>query len=574
MGAFVVLRAEPGRADPPRQALDYFRAAGFAAPRRIDTPHWHVLVYPKLERREANVYVHDSTTFAFATGTLLYKGATGQAALQRIVADMLDRGIAWAELRGAYALGVAHGDRLMLSCDRLGVYKAYHDADWRVAASSFLAVLATIGKPAADAQGVYEYVFQEATYGGRTVIDQIKIFDRRARYELAREASRQAIPDEPHPTAVRRSFDEHVERNRSVLRGWFKDIAACFGDRIDTALSGGYDSRLILALLREQGITPRIHVYGGSGDPDVRVAMDIARGESLRLVHVDKSEAATPAPEAFARIVERNCVAMDGYPADGIFENGTDLATRRDRAADDALALNGGGGEIYRNFFYLPDRALTPREFIWCFYSQYDPASCTSAFSEAAYVAALAAAIRRTLGRDVDVLSRADIEYLYPTFRCGYWMGRNNSVNSRFGPALTPFIEAHVVAEALQVPIAMKNYGRFEAALIRATDPALARYPSAYGDDFMSPISLRRKLKDQMTMLRPPLLRRYSFRLRSRLRPAPRPPLLSRPHLDRVVDPALPIVSRYFRSADVRDNGQFARLCTLEYLFMRYAVAT
>ncbi len=173
--------------------------------------------------------------------------------------------------------------------------------------------------------------------------------------------------------------------------------------------------------------------------------------------------------------------------------------------------------------------------------------------------------------RKVQRLSRRDVERLYPAFRCRYWTGRNTSVNNRFGWALTPFIEPATVANAIDVPIAIKNHGRFEAALINAFSPSLARYPSAYGHDFAGDVPLKRRLKDQLTLLRPPLLRRYAFRIKARMQPP------AQDGADRswqsAIDPSFPLMRDLFRIDQVRDRGQFLRICTLEYLFSRSSLA-
>jgi hypothetical protein len=147
-------------------------------------------------------------------------------------------------------------------------------------------------------------------------------------------------------------------------------------------------------------------------------------------------------------------------------------------------------------------------------------------------------------------------------------MGRNTSVNNQFGAALTPFIEHGIVDAAAEIPIRFKNHGRFEAALIHALSPSLARYRSSYGHSFVGPPPLKRRFKDLLTLLRPPLLRRYTFRLKGRLvHPSPG---LSR--YGKVVDPAFPIMSRYFRMSQVGDAGQFSRICTLEFLLTHYGI--
>jgi asparagine synthase (glutamine-hydrolysing) len=337
-------------------------------------------------------------------------------------------------------------------------------------------------------------------------------------------------------------------------------------------LSGGYDSRLTLALLLEQGLRPRIHVYGRDDDPDVGVAKRIAEAEGFALEHVDKSRFPVIEPDAFPDLVERNFLAFHGHPADGIFENGSDLATRMERCSSGELMLNGGGGEIFRNFFYLSDRRLSVRQFLWTFYSRFDPRVsrfCTPAFDEDGYYRALGDKLRRTLGIDGDRLSRLVIERIFPEFRCRYWMGKNNSANNRLGPALTPFIDANVVTDALNLPLSLKNFGRFEGRLIGEINPALAGHETVYGHGLDRDPPWRRRLKDLATYIRPPLLRRFSYRLQHR-RSVARPFWLSEEYLRRSMDASFPCMRRFVRPERVFDNDQYNRLCTLEYLFQKY----
>ncbi|HXV76643.1 MAG TPA: hypothetical protein VD788_10020, partial [Candidatus Polarisedimenticolaceae bacterium] len=364
-------------------------------------------------------------------------------------------------------------------------------------------------------------------------------------------------------------FERHVEAGLGNLRRIYRSIAAGFGGKIDSGLSGGYDSRLTLALLREQGVTPALHVYGKSDDPDVRVATEIARGEGLTLEHVDKSMRPATSAEDFPAVVADNCHALDGCPPDGIFDGGADVETRRERCAGGELMLNGGGGEIFRNFFYLPDRSLTVRAFLWSFYSRYDPSWCTDRFSEEAYLTRLGDKITADLGTTGGKLRRAEIELIYPLFRCRYWMGKNNSNNNRFGWALTPFIDYRTVGGAVRVPIDYKSYGRLQAELIRRIDPRLAGYPSVYGHPFAAPPPLGRRVKELLSIARPPLLRRYLYRIKYR-RPQPRGRYLDDRFVHRVVDPGFPFLSRFFKLDRINDPAVYNRVCTLEYLFERH----
>jgi asparagine synthase (glutamine-hydrolysing) len=325
----------------------------------------------------------------------------------------------------------------------------------------------------------------------------------------------------------------------------------------------------MLGLLKEQGITPKLHVYGTDDDKDVKIAHLIADREKFSLTHVDKTRFLPVDKNTYAEVVERNFRVFDGCPSDGIFDDGVDLRTRLERCAKGELMLNGGGGEIFRNFFYLQDSQFSIRQFLWSFYNRYDPRTCTKRFSESLYLSRLGEKINAVLDHNRPSLSRTEIEYLYPCFRCRYWMGKNSSINNRFSWAITPFIDFDVVRDALAIPLRYKNYGRFEAALIRAVDPALARYTSVYGHDFSGDPPLLRVLKDLTSILRPPILRRYTYRVQHR-RPQPRPYQLGDQYLEVVLDRTFPYLSTFFRVPRINDLGAYRRICTLEYLFQRY----
>lgn len=572
MGAFYLTRIPSAESAPhPDVPGDtairaWFSREGFAAPGVLEKGGWRLYVFPKIAAPAANVHRAVDGDFCALTGTVLYRGQTGEAALARLLRDERGSGIDWREAFGQYALLIGTGGTIRLITDPLGIYPVWHDDDFKAVSSSFLAVVNAAGRLSADPQCVYEYVFQGTTYGDRTLFREVRLHGSRNRIEFGKDA-KVAPYHAPLPREERNApIEAHLERCLGNLGRYYDGIASAFGDGVDTALSGGYDSRLTLALLRSRGLRPSVHVYGRAEDSDVRIARAVAEGENFPLEHVDKGVAARIPEDAFAEIVGKNLLAFQGHPADGIFENGSDIATRIQRCAGGRVALNGGGGEIFRNFFYLPDRSFSVRDLLWTFYSAFDPAWCTAAFDERVYLANLGRKVKRVLDTDSDRLSRTDIEAVYPLFRCRYWMGKNNSVNNRLGPALTPFIDANVVPDALAVPLRYKNSGRFEARLIARTDPALATYLSDYGHSFADAPPLCRRLRDRLTYARPPRLRRLAFRIKNRHAPDP-PYWLTKPYYARIVDPDLPFMRQFFRIGQVNSLEQLNRILTLEVLF-------
>jgi len=123
----------------------------------------------------------------------------------------------------------------------------------------------------------------------------------------------------------------------------------------------------------------------------------------------------------------------------------------------------------------------------------------------------------------------------------------------------------------MTLPLRLKNAGRFEAMLLNAIDPALARYPSAYGHDFAGPPGLRHRFDEWSSRMRPIWLRQRSYALQRRLRPMAdeHGGLLSPEYLGKVIDLDFPIMRRFFNTDRINDSGMIRRIANLEYLAAR-----
>lgn len=573
MGAFYLLQRNkhPDEAAVLERLDACMHRQGFRSPVSASSGGVLVRAFGKVNVRNENYYRSGDDDWAVSAGTFVYDGRMGRDALKAALDTFTPAAPEWDKIYGHFCLILCRHGTVHVVLDRVGTYKVYASTDKRILSSSFLAVADAVKASAFSDQEVYEYVFQGATYGKGTIVKDVEILESSAIWQFGESAKGVPLQGKADTAGGSASFEDLVQVSLSNLRAYFGAIANCF-PRIDTALSGGYDSRLCLALLREQGVTPRVHVYGGEHDPDVKIAKAIAAGERFPLEVIDKGRFPKVEVGDFPNLVERNFWSFDGYPADGIFDNGSDLASRLDRCANAEVMLNGGGGEIFRNFFYLPDRTYKPRELLWAFYSRFDPKVCGREFSEDRYFAALETKLRAAIGAGEELLSRDQVEAAYPMFRSRFWMGRNNSLNNRFGWALTPFAEHGIVKDTVAIPIKYKNFGAFEARLIEETDSRLAGYPSAYGHDFARRPPVKRVLKEMATLIRPTYLRRYSYRLQMRMKHLARPYFLKPPYLHRVIDPSFPVMSRFFDMDGVRDLEHYRRICTLEYLARRLSL--
>lgn len=572
MGALFLVRTnDPGFADGAMTAARaQFALHGFSNCAEKALPGWRLLHAPHIIGGPDCLYEQGDDLVAVA-GTLTFDGLMGRPALQALLASAEVPEPDWSRLGGQFAAIVRKSGRTFLLTDFFAAFQVFHDEGMRLFSTSLLAAAKAQKRLSFDSQGLYEFAFNVFPIGNDTIFAELKTLGPDTVVELGDQGAIAHRTAKPLPErAEDMGMDERIARHRDRLSEVVAGHVRQFGDRIFCPLSGGMDSRLVLAALRAQGCRPGIFVYGAPDDADVEIAKAIGAAEGFEVAALDK-EAHPVAPDQFPEIVERNFHEYDALPNYGeLFENGMNAAARDARHQNGALSASGGCGEIYRNFFFLPDRPVSAGTVARSFFARFAPGDATGRFDSRAFLRAIEDKILAALGRpgDRSRLPRGLVEQAYPRVRCRAAFGREISLESRYGPYLMPFLDHRVVAETMKLPIHLKNAGRFEARLLEAIDPVLARYPSAYGHDFATPPSRKHRFAEWSTRIRPAWVRQHSYALRRRLRPVAdeHGGLLGEEYLSRVVDLDYPAMRRFFNVERIGDSGLMRRIACLEYL--------
>ena len=559
----------------PREACERLNQAheqhGFRLCRRLRAGSFTLYLYRKLDGQGGLFIEVGPDSFACLVGQLLYCGEAGEQALRLYCQDVASGRLNRERVVGQFALIVKDERGLRLLTDSLGFFHVYVNETVGVASSSFWALLELLPKVTVDSAGVYEYAWNGTTFGDSTFLKEVRRLPARAqiRFDGEMVVERSAMQPPVRSSAPARKLQSYVEEHVGRLRRLFSDLAAAFAGNLRVSFSSGYDSRLILAGLRSAGLQPGLFVYGQDSDTDVKIAREIAAGERLALDVIDKSRMAVREDADWQAHQEEDFVRFDAWRVDGIFDDGSDALDRQRRHEQGRIPLNGSLGEIYRNFFYIPDRPMALKSVVDSFFSGYMPSACTSQFKVGEYTAGLIRAFQSALVCDEGRASRAQVESLYPLIRGRYWTGRDVTLNLRFGRMFFPFMQAQLIEGTADIPVGFKNHGLFESRLIEALDPSIARYASGYGYRFCDPPPLSHRAKNWLTLYRPPLLRRHSYRLRFASQ-RPLPPFLATSHLGRLIDSSMPYMRRYFHPGRLHDPDAFNRVATMEYLFQRY----
>jgi hypothetical protein len=557
-GMFLIREEHPGAAEPTlATARGQFGRHGFSRPT-------YIVGGPEL-------FVQDGNDMAIAAGTLGYDGLIGKAALGKLLAEADPLRLDWTKLTGQFALLLHRGGRTFLATDFFSAFQLYHDEAMTMFSTSLLTVARTLPKVTFDPQGVYEYAFQASVLGDDTVLSEVKRLGPSRILELTptRVLSHAVAKELPSAPAIMPPV-ERLARHKHLLTTAVAEQVRHFGNLVQCPLSGGLDSRLVLATLRSQGCQPHVYVYGPAASPDVQIAQQIGAAEGFAVEWIDKDLHREITPDAFPEQVARNFEENDGLPNfGGIFDNGGNSYARDARHGNGALAVSGGGGEIYRDFFFLPDRRLTAAAVADSFFSRFDRRDTTALFDADAYMRSIRDKMLDVLGRpgDTSPLPRTVIEQIYPRVRCRSLFGRELSVEARYSPYLLPFLDQRIVAEAMTLPMALKRAGLFEAQLLNEIDPILAARPSAYGHHFAEPPSRHHRFEEWATRVRPIWLRKNSYAIQRRLRPLgdEHGGLHSAEYMGRVIDLEFPVMRRFFQVENVADSGLRRRIACLEY---------
>jgi hypothetical protein len=391
---------------------------------------------------------------------------------------------------GSFAFATGGGGAAFAAVvDRVGsahVYEAEVDG-CRVVSGSAL-VLAAIAGASLDDDAVFEAIANGSVYGRRSLY--------------------RGVSKIPAATLVRygaagRSettwFDlGSVGFHRARDSGGDEALAAALVDAVGATtrdpsgacvldLTGGYDSRAILAAALKAGGSFRTVVNGPADDPDVVAAERIAATFGLR--HATQRPGVEIPSRTFASV--RAAVAATDGEFDAL-DYATVAAIHRRTAPHGELSVNGSSGELCRGYWWKETSDLRSP-------NGYDVRAAALArftydgtgealLSKAARARASArerfeATIRATLAdarlKDAPAAMQADAIYLL--MRMQRWGGRIASATETVRPTATPFQFLSPLRAALATDPNLRRGGEMAPRVIERLNPKLAALPLAEG---------------------------------------------------------------------------------------------
>ncbi|MEX1265195.1 MAG: asparagine synthase-related protein [Actinomycetota bacterium] len=339
--------------------------------------------------------------------------------------------------------------------------------------TSFLQLAETIGARRGDVDpaAVVEFLDLGRVYEGRTLLPGIRRLLPGTVYELR---------DGDHPLTHDLGMPG-IDAGAGVgftLERFFEELASSLvGLNVSVDLTGGSDTRLVAAML-PRSLPFECAVSGTANSSDVEIAAEVARalGRPLHVTIHDVSDVGDVVDELFEA-------------ADGI----SDLLTwhrlrqfaraRAERHID--VAVGGIGGEMLKDFFWLPDfpfyRSRTPH-LGRVFDTRFGPVAfprelLADRFApHAADVRPriLAAMRGRTMATNTETYDR-----IYYEMRMAVIAAHAISVNDNYVPFVAPLLDPAIVRLGYSLPRRDRFFNRYHRRVITAASPIAARVPSS-----------------------------------------------------------------------------------------------
>ena len=388
------------------------------------------------------------------------------------------------ELDGVFAIiiGDTEKDKIFVITDACGSLHMYlrEDEDGLALSTSSLGISQT---GALDPVAFHEFAATGIIYEQRSMWRGIKKIPPAAILEI--NLSNLETTDRPYwrfssINAESLSLNEGVEALHSEMTRALKDIGQSYGN-IVSDLTGGYDSRILLAGLLASGVNFHSTVSGPRGSGDVIVAHAIANRLGRKVVHSDPGimrDAVTF--EKAVRLTDGECDA---------FDTARILCTHLPASKVSDISLNGSFGELARGYWWellwpqlgrmtpLDARMIARKRFAA---SPYDKTifDGPSAFSLLDHMSEVA---NRSLADLRHLPNTSQMDGLYFRLRMQRWQGRIASTTNQIWPAISPLAFKTVLSPILAARAKTRFRSLLPRTMFARKTPSLAAIPLEHG---------------------------------------------------------------------------------------------
>ena len=250
--------------------------------------------------------------------------------------------------------------------------------------------------------------------------------------------------------------------------------------RISCDLTGGYDSRAVLAAFVGAGANFTTVVSGPENNPDVLISRGLAK--KLGLEHIHNLPCDYPSAQELTESLRLTDGEYDIVEYSSIERIHSKLSQSFD------ISVNGSFGEVARGYWWellvphtgqrrkLDSRKLARLRYAYC--SSNDLFQNRFRIDLVDHVTAV---INRTIGDLIDYPNIFQMDAAYLRMRMQRWQGRIASSTNRIWPCISPFMFRSVLEVMLQAECSVRQRSLLIREMLSKFQPAIAAFPLEHG---------------------------------------------------------------------------------------------
>jgi len=472
-----------------QDGLEHARLIKFQVPSEIIETGWaRAASFPRQNGSGVSI-VSDlkSGSWLLATGTWLHADDYGSGAESRLLDRYLEVGAErlGRELEGFFVIvvGDARNREVIVLTDVVGSCHCF-SRSWEnvTALSGSSLLLAALQAVDLDPVACQEFLYTGIIYEDRTCYREVRKLGPAAVFRfvdgMLRTQQRYWRITDIAPNSL--DGQAAVRALEGTLIRAAQRIGRLFGHPV-CDLTGGYDSRALVAAFLTAGMRFSTTVFGPAESRDVIVSRGLASLTGLPLLHL------APQGEVSFERVKYALSFTDGEY--NLIDYARILEVHQRLSACFDISINGSFGEVGRGYWWellFPRagacRTLNARTLARSRYAaqSYD-ASLFPPETRLDLVAHVAAIIERANAGLSQLPNTMQMDHAYLMLRMQRWQGRIASSTDQLWPCLSPFLLRSILETLLRTAVRLRRRGLLIRRLLAELQPRLAAFPLEHG---------------------------------------------------------------------------------------------
>jgi hypothetical protein len=467
-----------------KDVLDFFLKKGHQNHISFNSDQYTFFVFEKIKTKTINKLDFNGNII-FSVGTFSYKGKNLKNSLNALSTDFLKDQIEYSALYGHYNIFIllSNNQVKILSDDKNSV-EIYCNLSETIFSNSFLAIAElTQEKISVNKNAVLENLISGCLFGNDTIFNEIKVLNFKENKTFT-PIIKPKLQIEKHKT-----FNDAIECQLQTLDSYFNAFKELISENlVDIGISGGYDSRLLLALTNKYYPKElQIHTHWkATDDLDIIIAKKIAEKVGKKLNSLPVASTRELSEIDFLDIVNSSMYFYDGLTRvnHGWTRKYRNPDYRLNILHNSNLGMSGLGGELFRNDFHIRFNKIDTSKWVK---NYVIPIYLKNKLNKNTFnltINNISLKIQNELCLENNKMSFLDTYRYYGEMWVKKGPGIRNGIENQLSYFLSPFTDSIIIQKSYANIPFIGISGEFEAKLIEKTNISLAEIISGYGFNF------------------------------------------------------------------------------------------